>query len=202
MRSVFLGFTLALGALTAACTIDPPAGTPTPPMAGVLEPGPREATFGRTGDEVINNPQLRDRIRNLFGADWTPVAEGRGKIAKGAAAYFGRTEPPRGVRVGDANYVAVSGCVLATCRNERVLLLIQEGGEGLLARAAGARPHGGPVPADLRRTRPLTGSRSTDMLRPACLVPSSSLVTCAMSILSARVVSAVLATLRRPERGA
>ena len=41
MRSVFLGFTLALGALTAACTIDPPAGTPTPPMAGVLEPGPR-----------------------------------------------------------------------------------------------------------------------------------------------------------------
>ena len=36
MRSVFLGFTLALGALTAACTIDPPAGTPTPPMAGVL----------------------------------------------------------------------------------------------------------------------------------------------------------------------
>jgi hypothetical protein len=134
MRSVFLGFTLALGALTAACTIDPPAGTPTPPMAGVLEPGPREATFGRTGDEVINNPQLRDRIRNLFGADWTPTAEGRGKIAKGAAAYFGRTEAPRGVRVGDANYVAVSGCVPATCRSERVLLLIQEGGEGLLAR--------------------------------------------------------------------
>ena len=88
MRSVFLGFTLALGALTAACTIDPPAGTPTPPMAGALEPGPREATFGRTGDEVVNNPQLRDKIRNLFGADWTPAAEGRGKIAKGAAAYF------------------------------------------------------------------------------------------------------------------
>jgi hypothetical protein len=48
----------------------------------------------------------------------------------------------------------------------------------------------------------LTGSRSTDMLRPACLVLSSSLVAYAMSILSARVVSAVLATLRRPERGA
>jgi len=134
MRSVLLGFTLALGALTAACTIDPPAGTPTPPMAGPLEPGPREARFGRSGEEVLNNPQLRDKIRNLFGADWTPAAEGRGKILKGAAAYFGRTEPPRGVRVGDANYVAVTGCVPPNCRSERVLLLIQESGEGLLAR--------------------------------------------------------------------
>jgi len=134
MRSAFVGFTLALSALTAACTIDPPAGTPTPPMAGVLEPGPREARFGRTGDEVINNPQLRDKIRDLFGADWTPAEQGRGKIAKGAAAYFARTEPPRGVRVGDANYVAVTGCAPANCGSERVLLLIQESGEGLLAR--------------------------------------------------------------------
>jgi hypothetical protein len=38
------------------------------------------------------------------------------------------------VRIGDANYVAVTGCVPATCRSERVLLLIQEGGQGLLAR--------------------------------------------------------------------
>jgi len=134
MRSVFLGLTLALGALTAACTIDPPAGTPTPPMAGVLEPGPREATFGRTGEAVVNNPQLRDKIRNLFGIDWEPATVARGKIAKGAAAYLGRTEAPRGVRVGDANYVAVTGCVPATCGSERVLLLIQEGGDGLLAR--------------------------------------------------------------------
>ena len=134
MRSVLPGFMLALGALTAACTIDPSAGTPPPPMAGVLERGPREATFGRTGEEVITNPQLREKIRNLFGADWTPAAESRGKIVKGAAAYFGRTEPPRGVRVGDANYVAVTGCVPATCRSERVLLLIRDGGEALLAR--------------------------------------------------------------------
>jgi hypothetical protein len=134
MRSAFVGITLTLGALTAACTIDPPAGTPTPPMAGVLEPGPREARFGRTGEEVVNNPQLQGKIRDLFGADWTPAAESRGKIAKGAAAYFARTEPPRGVRVGDANYVAVTGCVPASCGRERVLLLIQESGEGLLAR--------------------------------------------------------------------
>src|SRR5258707_5624814 len=102
MRSVFLGLTLALGALTVACTIDPPAGTPAPPMAGALEPGPPEAPFGRTGDEVINNPQPRDKIRNLFRADWTPAGAGPGKLAKGADAYVARTDAPRGVRVREA----------------------------------------------------------------------------------------------------
>jgi hypothetical protein len=120
--------------LTVACTIEPPAGTPPPPMSGVLEGGPRETTYGRTGDEVVNNPQLRDRIRNTFGADWTPSADGRGKIVRGAAAYFGRTEPPRGVRIGDRNYIAVTGCVPANCRADRVLLMLQEGGDGVLAR--------------------------------------------------------------------
>jgi len=134
MRRGLLGLMLSLGTLTTACTIDPPAGTPPAPIAGVLERGPREAAFGRTGDEVVNNPQLRDKIRNLFGEDWTAAAGGRGKIVKGAGAYLGRTEPPRGVRIGDRNYVAVTGCVPASCRSERVLLLIQEGGEGLLAR--------------------------------------------------------------------
>jgi hypothetical protein len=125
---------LLLGVVTAACVIDPPAGTPPPPVTGALEPGPRVAAFGRTGDEVINNPQVRDKIRTLFGADWDPAAAGRGRILKGAGAYFGRTEPPRGVRIGDANYVAVTGCVSATCRSDRVLLLIQENGQDLLAR--------------------------------------------------------------------
>jgi hypothetical protein len=119
--------------LVAACTIDPPAGTPTPPLAGMLERGPRETAFGRTGEEVLANPQLRDKIRNLFGIDWTPAAESRGKIARGASAYFGRNEPPRGVRIGDRNYVAVTGCAPTNCRGERVLLLIQESGDALLA---------------------------------------------------------------------
>jgi hypothetical protein len=120
---------VGLGILASACTIDPPEGTSPPPMAGVLEAGPRETKFGRTGDEVVNNPQLRDKIRTLFGADWNP-----GKIRRGASAYFGRVAPPRGVRVGDKNYVAVTGCVAAACPVERVLLLIQESGDSMLAR--------------------------------------------------------------------
>jgi hypothetical protein len=130
----FLALTLVVAASTVACTIEPPAGTPPPPMAGVLDPGPREQAFGRTGEEVIANPQLRDKIRSLFGVDWLPAAEGRGKLARGAAAFFGRTERPRGVRVGDKNYIAVTGCVPSACRTDRVLLLIQEGGDALLAR--------------------------------------------------------------------
>lgn len=127
---VLRGLVILLAALTVGCTIDPPAGTPPAPMAGTLERGPRETALGRTGEEVVNNPQLRDKIRSMFGADWAPG----GKTVKGAAAYFGRTEVPRGVRVGDANYVAVTGCVPAACASERVLLLIQEGGEAMLAR--------------------------------------------------------------------
>ena len=128
------GLPLLVGTLVLGCTVEPPAGTPPAPMAGVLERGPRETAFGRTGDEVVNNPQLRDKIRGLFGADWAAAPQGGSKIVKGAAAYLGRAEPPRGVRVGDTNYVAVTGCVLAACGAERVLLLIQEGGESLLAR--------------------------------------------------------------------
>jgi hypothetical protein len=128
LRGLVLG--LSIGVLASACTIEPPEGTPPAPMAGVLESGPRETTFGRTGDEVVNNPQLRDRIRSLFGADWNPG----GKIQRGASAYFGRVAPPRGVRVGDKNYVAVTGCVPESCRPERVLLLIQENGSSMLAR--------------------------------------------------------------------
>lgn len=125
-----LALALTVGGLSVACTIEPPAGTPPAPMSGVLERGPREAAFGRTGDEVVNNPQLRDKIRRMFGGDWAPG----GKLVRGATPYLERTEAPRGVRIGERNYVAVTGCVPATCRTDRVVLLIQEGGDALLAR--------------------------------------------------------------------
>jgi hypothetical protein len=121
---------LTVGAAASACTIDPPAGTPPAPMAGALEGGPREAAFGRTGPEVVNNPQLRDNIRQMFGSDWGPG----GKLVRGAEPFFGRTEPPRGIRIGDRNYIAVTGCAPDRCQADRVLLLIQESGESLLAR--------------------------------------------------------------------
>jgi len=64
---------------------------------------------------------LRDKIRNMFGADWGPG----GKLVRGAMPYLERTDAPRGVRIGDRNYVAVTGCAPGTCRTGRVVLLIQ-----------------------------------------------------------------------------
>ncbi|HWN16343.1 MAG TPA: hypothetical protein VNU02_20915, partial [Candidatus Dormibacteraeota bacterium] len=62
-----LALALTVSGLSVGCTIEPPAGTPPTPMSGVLERGPRETAFGRTGEEVLNNPQLRDKIRSMFG---------------------------------------------------------------------------------------------------------------------------------------
>ena len=135
MRSVFLGFTLALGAL-----LPRPArsirrrGRRRPRWPERSSRGPARPRSVAPGTRSSTTRSSATRSATSSARDWTPAADGRGKIAKGAAAYFGRTEAPRGVRVGDANYVAVDGCVPATCRSERVLLLIQEGGEGLLAR--------------------------------------------------------------------
>src|SRR5260370_40551684 len=107
-------------------------------MSGVLERGPRETAFGRTGDEVVNNPLLRDKIRNMFGTVWAPG----GKLVRGAVPYLERTEAPRGVRIGDRNYVAVTGCVPATGRTARVVRPIQEGGHARLALLdVGGFPH-------------------------------------------------------------
>ena len=38
------------------------------------------------------------------------------------------------VRIGDANYIAVTGCARQACSGRRGLLLIREGGEQLMAR--------------------------------------------------------------------
>ena len=88
-----LALALAVGGLSVACTIEPPAGTPPPPMSACSSAAGENA-FGRTGDEVVNNPQLRDKIRSMFGTDWAPG----GKLVRGAMPYLERTEAPRGVR--------------------------------------------------------------------------------------------------------
>src|SRR4029077_12017340 len=121
MRSRLLGaaprclaLALTVSGLSVACTIEPPAGTLPPPLSGVLECRPRDAPlrrprhegkFGRTGPEVVNNPQRRDKIRQMFGADWQPG----GKLVRGAMPFLERTGPPRGVRIGDPNTGRVPG---------------------------------------------------------------------------------------------
>ncbi|HET9853882.1 MAG TPA: hypothetical protein VFR53_02410, partial [Methylomirabilota bacterium] len=64
----------------------------------------RALAYGRSASEVLENPQLRDKVRALFGADWNPPTPGgAGKLALAAPQYFEIGGPVRMVRVGTAN---------------------------------------------------------------------------------------------------
>jgi len=121
---------LLLMPVAAGCVI-PSSG---PPRAEVLAADARALVYGRTASEVLENPQLRDKVRALFGADWGPPSPGAGKLAQAAPLYFGRGGPLRMVHIGDADYIAITGCAPEACTARRGLLLIREGGEQLMAR--------------------------------------------------------------------
>jgi len=120
--------------LAAGCTIAPPPGSPVPLAAEVVPGDTRAVAYGRTLDEILQNPQVGYRIRELFGRDWDPASQSGGQLAPGAAAYFAKGGPPRIVRIGGVDYVAVTGCMPSVCGTHRVLVLIREGGSQLFAR--------------------------------------------------------------------
>lgn len=143
MRLLLNGGLCALAVLSvAACTIPPRPGTSAALPGQVLPADARALVYGRTVSEVIQSPELRDKIPALFGADWMPASRGRGQLDLGAAAFFEKSGPLRMVSIAGKDYIAVTGCVANACRTRGVLLLISEGGTQLLARLDdGAVPH-------------------------------------------------------------
>jgi hypothetical protein len=139
-RWLLRGCFCALTVLSAAaCTMAPEPGSSATIPAEVLPADARALVYGRTVSEVIQSPELRDKIPALFGTDWMP---GRGQIASGASAFFEKAGPLRMVNIAGKDYVAVAGCVASACPTRRVLMLIAEGGSPLLARLDdGAVPH-------------------------------------------------------------
>jgi hypothetical protein len=126
---------LLLASITTGCVVPPEPGSSAPPEAQVMEADARALAYGRSASEIMENPQLRDKVRALFGADWAPPTPGGvGKPTAAAPEYFQIGGPVRMVRVGDASYIAVTGCAKQACASQRGLLLIREGGEQLLAR--------------------------------------------------------------------
>src|SRR4029077_9857133 len=85
MRRLLLkGCLCALAVLSAAaCTIPPAPGSSATLPAQVLPADARALVYGRTVSEVIQSPELRDKIPGLFGADWMPASQGRGQLALG-----------------------------------------------------------------------------------------------------------------------
>jgi hypothetical protein len=129
------GWLCSLAVLVAtACTVAPRPGSPVPPAVELLPADGRALAYGQSVDQVLQNPEVGDKIRALFGPDWMPASQGGGQLVLGAAPYFERGGPLRMVRIGGVDYIAVTGCVPRDCATQRVLLFIREGGSQLLAR--------------------------------------------------------------------
>jgi hypothetical protein len=121
--SVLAALVLAVGVLPTWAEVL----APTP--AVVLQADARALRYGATGPEVLDNPRLRDKIRGLFGADWNPGPQ----RTFGVPAYFPASATIRMLRVGELDYIAISGCATSACAGHHGLLLVGPD-EQLLAR--------------------------------------------------------------------
>ena len=134
LRGALACLLLTLVVIVAGCVVPHPPGS-APPVVRVLPADARALVYGRSAGEILENPELRDKVRALFAADWAPPTPGgAGKLTLAAPQYFERGGPLRMVRIGDADYIAATGCAAQACASRRGLLLIREGGEQLMAR--------------------------------------------------------------------
>jgi hypothetical protein len=117
---------LAMG----GCVLPPPPGAPVPPRVEVLASDARAARYGTGASQMFEHPALRDRVRALFGADWS---DRRARwLSAPAPVFFAKSSPPRMLRIGNADWIAVIGC--APTATHRGLLLVSADGERLFAR--------------------------------------------------------------------
>jgi len=110
-------------------TVVAPVSVNAQSMARVLPADARALRYGASAPEIFENPALRDKVRALFGADWNPSAQ----LRAGAPAFFPAPSALRMIRIGDEDYIAVTGCPSPPC-SLRGLLLIRPDGEHLMAR--------------------------------------------------------------------
>jgi hypothetical protein len=100
----------------------------------VLPADARALRYGATAPDVFAHPEMRGKVRALFGSDWAPAGQGGGRLRYGAAAYFPPDSAMRMLRIDGRDFIAISGCVPSACRTHPSLLLIQADGEQLWAR--------------------------------------------------------------------
>jgi hypothetical protein len=115
--------------------VTPPGpDVPRAPSAGVLTADARALRYGVSAPAVFDNPEMRDKVRALFGSDWSPAAQGGGRLEFGAASYFPPDSSIRMIRLDGQAYIAISGCVPQACGTHRGLVLIGAEGDRLWAR--------------------------------------------------------------------
>ena len=121
------------GVLSAAgCVLPPPPGELVPPRVEVLAGDARSTRYGGSAAQVFEDPAIRDKVRALFGPAWSAGREGG--LSEAAGLFFSTSSPPKTLRIGDREYLAVSGCMATACSTRRGLVLVGADGERLLAR--------------------------------------------------------------------
>jgi hypothetical protein len=120
--------------LATGCVTSPPAGVQAPGVVEVLPADARALRYGSSAPAVFDSAELRDKVRALFGSDWTPAAQGGGRLQYGAAAYFPANSSIRMLRVDALDYIAITGCVSRACATHRGLVLIRADGVELWGR--------------------------------------------------------------------
>ena len=134
-RTLVAASTALLMLVLAGCATAPAVGTPVAPgEVGVLPADARALRYGASAPDVFNNPELRDKVRALFGSDWLPAGQGGGRLQYGAVSYFPGTSSLRMLRMDGRDYIAIMGCVQADCATHRGLVLIGADGQQLWAR--------------------------------------------------------------------
>src|SRR5215472_12715397 len=119
-----------LGLTLAGCVTEPPGGSAVRPTAGVIAADARALRYGASAAEVFNHPLVRDKVLAMFGPDWNPG----GRVPLGAASYFPPPSPLRSLRIGDQDYIAITGCVSTACASHRGLVLVRQDAQHLMAR--------------------------------------------------------------------
>ena len=118
--------------IVSGCVLSPPAGTLDPPRVEVLATDARAVRYGAEAAQVFEHPEIRDKVRALFGRDWS--ADGARWLLAPVPAFFSRSSPPQVLRIGGTDYIALVGCMAAACATRRALVLVSADGERLLAR--------------------------------------------------------------------
>jgi hypothetical protein len=131
LRPEVLGVVIAL--LTTACSTSVPPGAPPREAVGVLPADARALRYGSSVPEVFNSPAMGEKVRNLFGKDWSPAPES-GALQYSAASYFPPNSSLRLLRIEGRDYIAIMGCVPEACATHPGLVLIQLDGNELWAR--------------------------------------------------------------------
>jgi hypothetical protein len=135
MGSLHLALCFLVVVTAAGCTVATSRGTPASPSVEILPADARALAYGGTTAEVLQNPDIADKVRALFGPDWMPGTPGGGQLlVPGAQVYFEQGAPVRLLRIGGTDYITVSGCVPGRCDSRHGLLLIEVGGGRLFAR--------------------------------------------------------------------